>query len=209
MVSLQSYFCNSGSFSRLFEASAAEIRRLTNVFLDLLSSRLDQRSEDAFSQIRQRYQQIDEEIATLLCQSFITPLEREDLEALSCTLSGIQKVMGKFATRLLMSEPFLAIDCFDLPAKILKEITNLVCEMVEGLWHEPDLQNIKAKNDRLYSLDNDADKLVVAMLRDLYQGESEMTQVVVLRDLFDLFEQVIDRCREAGNVIFHIMLKNS
>jgi uncharacterized protein len=31
----------------------------------------------------------------------------------------------------------------------------------------------------------------------------------VLRDLFELLEKLIDRCRDAGNVIFQIVLKNS
>ena len=30
-----------------------------------------------------------------------------------------------------------------------------------------------------------------------------------LKDLYELLEKVIDRCRDAGNVIFHIVLKNS
>jgi hypothetical protein len=33
--------------------------------------------------------------------------------------------------------------------------------------------------------------------------------MIVLRDLFELLEKVIDRCRDAGNVIFRIVLKSS
>jgi uncharacterized protein Yka (UPF0111/DUF47 family) len=33
--------------------------------------------------------------------------------------------------------------------------------------------------------------------------------VVALKDLYDLLEKVIDRCRDAGNVIVQIVLKNS
>jgi uncharacterized protein Yka (UPF0111/DUF47 family) len=34
-------------------------------------------------------------------------------------------------------------------------------------------------------------------------------QVVILKDLYDLIEKVVDRCRDAGNVVAHIVLKNS
>jgi hypothetical protein len=34
-------------------------------------------------------------------------------------------------------------------------------------------------------------------------------QVVVIKDLYELMEKVIDRCRDAGNVILQIVLKNS
>jgi hypothetical protein len=29
----------------------------------------------------------------------------------------------------------------------------------------------------------------------------------MLRDLYDLLEKVVDRCRDAGNVLSHIVLK--
>ena len=32
---------------------------------------------------------------------------------------------------------------------------------------------------------------------------------MMVRDLYDLLEKVIDRCRDAGNAISHIVLKNS
>jgi uncharacterized protein Yka (UPF0111/DUF47 family) len=34
-------------------------------------------------------------------------------------------------------------------------------------------------------------------------------RAIVIRDLYELMEKVIDRCRDAGNVVMHIMLKNS
>ena len=47
------------------------------------------------------------------------------------------------------------------------------------------------------------------LLNDLYSGKYEPLQMIVMRDLVELLEKVIDRCRDAGNVIFQIVLKNS
>ena len=47
------------------------------------------------------------------------------------------------------------------------------------------------------------------LLGDLYSGRHEPIQVLALRDLYDLLEKIIDRCRDAGNVVTHIVLKNS
>ena len=55
----------------------------------------------------------------------------------------------------------------------------------------------------------DADKAVLELLRDVYQGQHPAHKTVLLKDLFDLLEKVIDRCRDAGNVVTHIVLKNS
>jgi uncharacterized protein Yka (UPF0111/DUF47 family) len=34
-------------------------------------------------------------------------------------------------------------------------------------------------------------------------------QVVVIKDLYELMEKVVDRCRDAGNIVLQIVLKNS
>jgi len=44
-------------------------------------------------------------------------------------------------------------------------------------------------------------------LKDLYQGSHDPLRVLMLRDLYDLLEKVVDRCRDAGNVLSHIVLK--
>jgi uncharacterized protein Yka (UPF0111/DUF47 family) len=33
--------------------------------------------------------------------------------------------------------------------------------------------------------------------------------VLALRDIYELLEDVVDRCRDAGNMVTHIVLKNS
>ena len=55
----------------------------------------------------------------------------------------------------------------------------------------------------------EADKYMNELLRDLYSGKYEPVQVMLLKDLFELLEKMIDRCRDAGNVVAHIVLKNS
>ena len=54
----------------------------------------------------------------------------------------------------------------------------------------------------------DAAGLDLELLQDLYSGRYEALEMIVLRDLYELLEKVIDRCRDAGNVIFQIALKN-
>ena len=32
---------------------------------------------------------------------------------------------------------------------------------------------------------------------------------MALKDLFQLLEKVVDRCRDTGNIVVHVILKNS
>ncbi|MFM7803783.1 MAG: DUF47 domain-containing protein, partial [Verrucomicrobiota bacterium] len=73
----------------------------------------------------------------------------------------------------------------------------------------PDLPRMKERNDKLQYLEGEADKHMVELIRALYQADHDPVTVVALKDLYDLLEKVIDRCRDAGNVIVQIVLKNS
>ena len=46
-------------------------------------------------------------------------------------------------------------------------------------------------------------------LAQLYNGQQNALTMIATRDLLELLEKVIDRYRDAGNVVFQIVLKNS
>jgi uncharacterized protein Yka (UPF0111/DUF47 family) len=71
------------------------------------------------------------------------------------------------------------------------------------------VEEVKIKNAVLQKVEGDADKLILDILKDLYSGRHEPTKVLAMKDLYELLEKVIDRCRDAGNVITHIILKHS
>jgi uncharacterized protein Yka (UPF0111/DUF47 family) len=81
--------------------------------------------------------------------------------------------------------------------------------MVDMLGKSPKLEDIKAENDKMQELEGRADQLVLGYLKEIYSGRLEPIKAMAMRDLYDLLEKVIDRCRDAGNVVTQIVLKNS
>ncbi len=63
--------------------------------------------------------------------------------------------------------------------------------------------------DRLQMIESEADDLIIRLLGEVYNGKYEPVQAMFVRDLYDLLEKIIDRCRDVGNVISHIALKNA
>ena len=43
----------------------------------------------------------------------------------------------------------------------------------------------------------------------IYSGKHDPLKVIILLDLCETLEKIIDRCRDAGNVVFQIVLKYS
>ena len=47
------------------------------------------------------------------------------------------------------------------------------------------------------------------LYRDIYSGRLDNLQMFLLKEFFEILEKAIDRCREAGVVVYQIVLKNS
>ena len=209
MFSLQKLIGQDDQFFTLLEASAEEARASVQLLVQLLKSPDQGKSLDEFVHTRRKDKKITEEITTALCRTFVTPLEREDIEALSTALYKIPKTVEKFGERLLLCPPQLRNADFSRQAEMLTQATDIVLQMVKDLRAKAHLEQVKERNDRLQYVEGQADKLIVELLRDLYSGKHDPLKVVVHKDLYDLLEKVIDRCRDAGNVVLNIVLKSS
>jgi uncharacterized protein Yka (UPF0111/DUF47 family) len=51
--------------------------------------------------------------------------------------------------------------------------------------------------------------VIIRLLGEVYSGKYEPIQAMLVRDLYDLLEKVIDRCRDVGNVVSYIAMKNA
>jgi hypothetical protein len=208
MFSLKKLMGGEEVFFELLEKSGQEARESVQLLVRLLA-KPEAASLDEFALLRKKDKRITEEISERLTTTFVTPFEREDIEALSNALYKIPKTLEKFGERLLLCPDRVRRTDFSRQADLLQRAADVVQLMVTELRSSPDLEKVKEQNDRLQYLEGEADKLMIDLLRDLYAGEKDAVSVIALKDLYDLLEKVIDRCRDAGNVIFHIVLKNS
>jgi uncharacterized protein Yka (UPF0111/DUF47 family) len=165
-------------------------------------------SLEEFKRVRQREREILQQINAALVNTFVTPIEREDIEALAGALYRIPKAIEKFADRYALATSNLRGIDFAPRAAMLEQAATVVLEMVRQLRGFK-LEPMKELNDRLRSIENEADRLMLELYRDLYAGSYDGMQVLLVKDFFELLEKAIDRCREAGSVVFRIVLKNA
>ncbi|HEY6168112.1 MAG TPA: DUF47 family protein [Verrucomicrobiae bacterium] len=209
MFTLQQLLGKHDKFFDLLDASADEARGSVELLIQMLSSTDPARQLDEFVLTRRKEKRIAEQITEELCRTFVTPLEREDIEGLSSALYKIPKTAEKFGERLIIGRGHLPGCDFSKQAKLLEQATDTVVTMVKSLRGGSDIEKVKELNERLQYFEGEADKLMLELLRELYQGKPDAVRAIIQRDLYELLEKVIDRCRDVGNVVFQIVLKNS
>jgi len=210
MINFQRILGRQDDFFSLLEASAQEGVNSAAALKSILSQNrgVSESSLTAFVEARRRDKAITVKLEELLITTFVTPLEREDLEALGEALYKIPKTVEKFAERYRIGARQIEGADFGRQLALVEEAIPLVLKMVQAL-REGDLGDIKGLQNKLQAVESEADDVLTEFLGRLYTPGFPSLKAVILKELSGLLEKVIDRCRDAGNVISHVLLKNS
>ena len=209
MKGLRKLLGHDDKFFDLLESSALEAQSSVQLLVNLMKNPDGVPTIDELVRTRRKDKRITEEITEQLCKTFVTPLEREDIEALSTALYKIPKTAEKFSEKFLLCQNHVQGVDFARQVDILEKTTETVVQMVKKLRLRAHLEEVKAGNDRLHYFEGEADKLMLELVKDLYSGRHDPLKVIIILDLYETIEEIIDRCRDAGNIIFQIVLKYS
>src|SRR3977135_3683236 len=102
MFSIRKFFGHDEKFYDLLEASAQQADSSVHHLVAPLGTRehnVSPQSLDEFVHSRRKDKQITQELTEQLCKTFITPLEREDIQALAAALYKIPKTVEKSGER--------------------------------------------------------------------------------------------------------------
>ncbi len=212
MLSLRKIFGKEEKFFDLLEASAEEARAsavLLGSFLRARAGSDPTLNLDDFIQSRRKDKRITQQITEELCRTFVTPLEREDIEALAYALYRIPKMIEKIVERMALYPGPLPHASLARQGQLLQLAADNVAFMVGHLRKGTKMDRISEASDKLQFAEGEADKVMLTVERELYDGPYDAKDVVFHLHICEIVEKAVDRCRDAGNVVFQIVLKYS
>jgi hypothetical protein len=209
MFSLQTLFSKDEKFFELLEASAEECCASVRALRRIVEDKSDNPSLDELAGPRRKEKQINSKIAEMLARVSVTGLEREDIEALGNAFYKIPKTLEKFAEHYVLAVDEVRDVAFSRHIQLLEEATAITVQMLRELRKGFDLERTNELNAKLQAVEGAADKLILDLLKTLYSRRHDAVRVIILKDLYELLEKSIDRCRDAGNIVTQIVLKNT
>ena len=213
MFSLKKLLGKDDKFFELLEAGAEEAEASVKLFAESLKRIAAgggaALSLDEFNQARRKEKRIRQLTIEALSKTFVTPLEREDIEALSFALYRIPKQVEKIVERLSIYPGNIPHTAFERQAELMLQAAQAVVFMVKQLRGGTNIERIREANDRLQYAEGEADKVMLSLLKELYQGPCSAKELIILQELYEMVEQAVDRCRNAGNIVVQIVLKHS
>jgi uncharacterized protein Yka (UPF0111/DUF47 family) len=213
MLSLKKLLGKDDKFFDLLEAGAEEAKASVELFSSFLKKIADGKvpasSLDDFIQSRRKEKRIRHTMMEELSKTFVTPLEREDIEALSFALYRIPKQVEKIVERLSIYPGRIPHAAFMRQAELMSQAAEAVTFMVKQLRGGTTIEKIRSASERLQFAEGEADKVMLSQLKELYHGPYEAKELVILQELYEMAEQAVDRCRNAGGIVMQIVFKHS
>src|SRR5579859_1285652 len=140
MFSIQQLFSKGDRFQELLEGAAQESHESVRLVIELMKSPRNTQNLDDLIIARRKEKKISDQISTELVRTFITGMEREDIEALARGLFRIPKAAEKLAERLVMAGPHLDGIDFSKQAVMMTKATDAILQMIKQLRDINDME---------------------------------------------------------------------
>lgn len=197
-------------FYDLFEEDAQNLVKGARLLQDMLQKwdNLDARSKE-ITDIEHQGDSITHRIMAELHSTFVTPIDREDIAVLAHTMDDVLDFIQSAADfMLLYGVPAPTERARELGAIIAAAASELERAM-PSLRHPGRLKDIMAHCVELNRLENAADDIYRAALRELFQHTGDMSEVIKWREIYEHLESATDRCEDVANVLEGVALKHA
>jgi len=145
----------------------------------------------------------------LLHRTFITPLDRDDIHQLITNMDDILDLIEDSAQSISMYDVRAVTPDAVRLAEICVGCAEKVKAAVELLPNMQNARKILEVCGEIDRLESEADHLMRTAMAKLFRDEPEVRELIKLRTIYELLEEMTDRCEDVANIIEGIVLENS
>ena len=145
-------------------------------------------------------------LLTMLNQTFVTPLDREDIHELCSRLDDVIDLIDAAASRFVLYRvDYVREGTLDL-VNVLLAATAEVTAAVRAL---PTPDGAMQHCIEINRYENESDRLCRTLIAQLFDEETDPVQIIKWKEIFEVIETAVDKCEDVANVIEGIVIKSA
>ena len=149
---------------------------------------------------------VTHDIIQRLNNTFVTPIDREDIYALASALDDIVDFTEEAADYLGLYKIEAPMEQAQRLAHVLLQASRAISEAMPRLRSFEDIAHYTVEINRL---ENDGDRITYEAMAALFEGGIDPMVVIRWKDIFEKLESAIDATEHVANIIEGISIKNS
>ncbi len=195
----------------LFNQMTVHIKGCTALLQKLFAEDVAKHSDyaDQIKKIEHDCDEITHDIVRKLNQTFITPIDREDIHAIASKLDDIVDNVEYTSRRVVL---------FRVGAPTTDHALRLTSVLIRQAEQLEKAVNALAKNNMaiiqdciiaIHTLENEGDAIHYQALGQLFAEEKDPITLIKWKEVYETLERSIDKCEDVANIIEAVMLKNA
>ncbi len=148
-------------------------------------------------------------IMAKLNTTFITPMDREDIHALSSAMDDILDFVNATAQRMDLYKVMTVKPEAKLLANVIVRASEELCALTASLNNMKNVKSMKERWIEVNRLENEGDNVSRAAIAGLFENEKDPIEVIKWKEIYEHLETAVDKCEDAANVVEAVVLKNA
>lgn len=198
------------AFFEMFERATRNLIASVQVFEEAVKD---------FGQLERGVQRLDElehegdiithEIMDKLNRTFITPLERDDIHAITAGVDDVLDLTEEVADRIYLYKLPKPTSHLVEMAKILAQAAAEAAKAINSLKDLKRPRRILDYTIEINRLENEGDMLMKHAMVELFEKNESPMEVIKWKEVYESLEKAIDKCEDLAVVIEAVVVKNA
>jgi predicted phosphate transport protein (TIGR00153 family) len=149
---------------------------------------------------------ITHDLIRKLNNTFVTPIDREDILVLASGLDDIVDFTEEAADYLSLYKIEAPMEQAQQLSHVLLQSTRQIAEAIPRLRGFRDINHYVVEINRL---ENDGDRITREAIASLFDGGIDPMVVIRWKDIFERLEAAIDACERVAHILESVVIKNA
>lgn len=199
----------SNIFYDYFEDAAKNCHDMAILFNEALMQGITEEQIVKARILKHKGSGLERETINKLNSTFVTPIDREDIQTLSAMLNKITKKIVQAFMNLNVYRMTNYTEEMLQQARTIVKATDELMRSVHLLKTISKIKEITASHESMKEIESLGDDILYRAMDKLFSGEFKAIEVIKLRDIYKVLESAMDKCFSVSDLILNIALKNN
>lgn len=169
-------------------------------------------TEEKFQAIKDVEHEGDEMLHVILGElsdSFITPIDREDIHAIGNKMDDILDFVEQAASRYVMYNVKQSRQQAIIMANLVEQSTKTIKTVMSEFKNMKKNNNLTKGINDINAIENEGDVTFRRAVRELFDNKESTLEIIVWKDIYECLENILDACEHVANIVEGVVMKHA
>jgi len=197
-----------GTFYTLFEENAQVCNEISKLFHEIVNEGPSEERSKQAKNLKHQSSSAAKKTLNLLNTTFVTPIDREEIQQVSNLLNKITRKIVKASLNLEIYRLESHTDCMKEQAATLLLATEELKNNISLLRNVSAVKEIANSNNKIKEIETKGDEILHTAMDEIFSGKYDALTVIKLKELYKNIESAMDACFDVSDMVLNISLKH-